>query len=283
MEQILRKFLLLISLISLCFAATEPASPPRNDIHSVESALAITAPDQLMAELTARLNDMADLLDKAVDAPSAHRICPDAERSFLEIELINLRVSMLQPFPAEDLAKLKPLREAYDRARAASERHHQRIRANPALLKELHSLFAPMGQAYTQDQLFHLTLLEYRNFLAAMQAKSIRMDINFYRIEHRGQFPDIRKLGWDALTKPTAIDGTLDPDSKLGPYTKNIPKNGVTGRSQISAIHGTPQANFKSTLPEAGFVYDELSGDTYALDRDGRIINPDQPAHADVR
>jgi len=55
-------------------AANDTPAAASLRVHNVETILAVTAPDQLMIDLTARINSLADLLEQAVDEPSAQRI-----------------------------------------------------------------------------------------------------------------------------------------------------------------------------------------------------------------
>lgn len=113
-----------------------------------------------------------------------------------------------------------------------------------------------------------------------------RSQIEGYKAQHNGNYPEFAKYGWKQLTYKTNTKGQISERGKelggslFGPYFQSPPQNPLTKSTEVLVVPTIPE-NFSAT-GTYGFVFSEDTGRLFALTRDGKIL-PDPAAPADAR
>jgi hypothetical protein len=110
--------------------------------------------------------------------------------------------------------------------------------------------------------------------------QTLRSQIELYKLMHGDVPPDFRNYGWKQLTQRTDTSGAIIDACQHGPYLRSPPGNALTGRSTILVVRSVPKG-FQYRQGDCGFVFDESSGNLFALDAEGRIF--DENARSQVR
>ncbi len=81
---------------------------------------------------------------------------------------------------------------------------------------------------------------------------TIRGQIEFYKMQHSGNYPNLTApvSFADAMTKKTDANGTLNATGKFGPYLQTIPMNPFSTTNNVTGTAGSGAAWF----------YDEATG-----------------------
>ena len=93
--------------------------------------------------------------------------------------------------------------------------------------------------------------------------KTIRGQIELYKIQHKGNMPNL-SMNWSALTKPTNVNGGTMGSGPFpyGPYLPSEPVNPYNGKSGIS--------NTESS--DKGWLYTAASGKIQPIGIDGQAM-----------
>jgi general secretion pathway protein G len=77
------------------------------------------------------------------------------------------------------------------------------------------------------------------------QLQTLRSQLEFYRIQHDGQYPTIDQL-WDNLTTKTTLSGNTTAGEgetlSCGPYLLKAPSNAFNGQSKVVDTIADPEA-----------------------------------------
>ena len=97
--------------------------------------------------------------------------------------------------------------------------------------------------------------------------KSIRAQLELYRVHHHDQYPTMDQM-WDNLLVATDPQGNPDPDSQYGPYILNPPRNPYTRSTTI--------VEMGSGCVDVGWEYDEATGEIRAVgfDEETELFTP---------
>jgi hypothetical protein len=244
-----------------------PAPPLPLPLETTD-VLAIREGEPLLVMANERIERLAGILKQAVDESSAAAVRPTAERTYLELEMIGIRLTMV-PKPTEaDRIRIEPHRRRFEAGKDALRAETVRIAKSASLCAQLTSVVAPLAaqREYAVDG---------KSIVLANLLSTLRLQVELYKLEHRDLQPDFRAHGWGQLLSATDVGGGLDTSGKrkYGPYLKSPPRNPLTGGSGILLVRGQPKSGFRHTDPKFGFVFDLTSGRLWALDADGSIFD----------
>lgn len=255
-----------VLILLACAARASGAGPAAQPALTVEQVLSATSHDKLFPWATQKMEELAALLEGATDGSSARIAAPAAERCYMEMQMIVLRIAML-PRPANhELARLEGAAKRFEQARARLAEQNNRVRANPQAAQPLRNVVEPVhaqmkGEAQSKAPAI------------ASSLQTLRSQIELYKLQHKDQAPDFRTHGWQQLTGRTDESGQLSPRGKFGPYLPAPVINPANGCSTVLIIRGTPNAKFRYDKGDCGFVLDEASGRIWALAFDGRVFD----------
>ena len=128
-------------------AAALPQTPPRPETPhpiTIDQIVHITSHEQLLRLATLRMATLCTLLEQATDEKSAREAAPLAERCYLEMELIGVRITMLTPPSDDERPRLGQMYDLFQQTRARIERECARLSKSPALLAPLRSVIDPL-------------------------------------------------------------------------------------------------------------------------------------------
>lgn len=72
----------------------------------------------------------------------------------------------------------------------------------------------------------------------ASDLRTIRQQLELYRLEHRGNFPTLLATDTRQLTQTTNDDGTIAPAGKSGPYLQVMPANPFNDKATVEVEDG---------------------------------------------
>jgi hypothetical protein len=256
--------------MSVCVFATPVAATETDDDAplglEVSDVLAVSSHERLQELAATKMQGLASLLEKAKDELSARAIAAAAERSFMELQLLAARFTML-PNPTRDEQKSIDAKAApFEAARVALRKQVARISKSSVLNTQLRGVMFPL------DGQMKMIAASQANSLIS-QLQTLRSQIELYKLQHNDQAPDFRKVGWGQLTSRTDATGAVGEHAPYGPYLHAKPRNPMNNKSKLLLIRGSPKKDFQHTPGECGFVYDETSGRLWALNPDGRIFD----------
>ncbi|QQE13284.1 prepilin-type N-terminal cleavage/methylation domain-containing protein [Planctomycetota bacterium] len=83
--------------------------------------------------------------------------------------------------------------------------------------------------------------------------QTVRSQLELYRVQHNGDYPELTAASWAALTGKTNRDGTTTGTPSFGPYLPKPPVNPFTNGSVIGTDWTYDKATgvFKAQLPPA--------------------------------
>ncbi|HLL90243.1 MAG TPA: prepilin-type N-terminal cleavage/methylation domain-containing protein [Tepidisphaeraceae bacterium] len=99
------------------------------------------------------------------------------------------------------------------------------------------------------------------------QRKMLRTTVEFYRMQHALQLPDLITDQWRPFVEKTDVTGAFSPPAgteAYGPYLMDAPVNALNRQSAIAAAPGAA----------VGWVYDATTGQVDAVDAAGTGILP---------
>jgi hypothetical protein len=110
---------------------------------------------------------------------------------------------------------------------------------------------------------------------------AVRQQILVYAAQHNGSPPDFaRYSAFEQLMKPTLEDGRVlegagpgRSGQVFGPYILSMPVNAVNGKYKVKVIAGEVRAGQKIDAAEVGWVFQAATGNFYALDASGCVID----------
>lgn len=80
---------------------------------------------------------------------------------------------------------------------------------------------------------------EARRAALASDLRTVREQMELYRLEHGGSSPTVLTEGANQLTARSLSDGTVDPAGKCGPYLHSLPTNPFNGKATAEVENGT--------------------------------------------
>ena len=243
-----------------------PREPVTGDQLEVTDVLAVSSHERLQDLAAAKMQSLASQLEKAKDEQSARAIASAAERSYVELQLLAARFTML-PTPTRKEQKAIDAKNApFEKARLALRKQIERVAKSSVLNTQLRAITFPL------DGQMKLIEASQANSLIS-QLQTLRSQIELYKLQHKDQPPDFRKHGWSQLTNRTDATGGMGEFAPYGPYLYTPPRNGMNNKTKLLLIKGEPRKDFRYAPADCGFVYDEKSGRIWALDSDGRIFD----------
>lgn len=270
---------ILLAIVPIALAQQPSDSPgggTKTPALGIEQVLQLSTPEELIKLDAQRRTTLASLLTQATDEASARRVLPDAQICYLEMSLIEARISLLA-LPTDQIrARLRPLTEPILKTQEEIFRQAQRIQDSPPLEKILEPVVRQL----------HLVEKHRANSIAnsmISQLQTVRSQIELYKLQHEDKAPDFRNHGWSQLTKATRAGGQIDANGEMGPYLSSIPENLLNNHSRVLISRSTPKKDFHYAGGDCGFVYDESTGKFWALDAQGKIWNESRDTQADVR
>jgi general secretion pathway protein G len=239
--------------------------------------LSMSSPDDLRALRDKKVVELTAIMEKITDAGSAKKHLPDAQTTYLEISLINSRTAMLGDnglvvWPAVREQPFANLRTQLDRIAKAQEIANE-------LSPGLDSLFS-LGS-------IRVVRVPDKGGSLRSTVATLRSQLQAYKNQHDGKYPDLKTFGWSQLTQRTTGNGTIADGAlarnheTFGPYLQKLPLNPFTDSSKVTVINKvTP--DFKATNKANGFIFEESTGRIYGLAADGKIFD-ENTASADTR
>jgi hypothetical protein len=257
---------LVVLMLLPAFVSARGAAAAEEPTIRIEQVLAVSQHERLLPWATEKVEELCSMLETVRDGSSARLAAPAAERCYMELELIGTRIGMLPRPGGAEAARLAPLAQRFEQARARIGEQVVRIRSNPALAASLRGVIEPV-YAQVRGQ------INSQSSVLASQLQTLRSQIELYKLQHRDQAPDFRAHGWDQLTRRTDEAGTVQPRGKFGPYLQGPVANALTGSSRILIVRGQPSPSFRYDKGDGGFFYDESSGRIWAVGADGRVFD----------
>jgi general secretion pathway protein G len=102
------------------------------------------------------------------------------------------------------------------------------------------------------------------------QLKTLRSQLQYYKIQHNDNFPDLVTNQWTQLQQTTDVGGTLDTTATgiYGPYVNKAPTNPLNGNTTIASAAGTgvgwiyvfSSGSLTATNQTPTLTYDETTG-----------------------
>ena len=252
-------FLLLCPAAPASMAATAKASLEIKDL------LEISSKKELVELTLVKIEALARLLSRVTDEASACDLRPAIERSYLEMELVGTRLGMMGPATAADRAQVADTQQRYTTAMQTVQREIGRIAANKSMASPLLGVTWPLHGQIADN------LVAKTNSLIS-QLQTLRSQIELYKLMHRDNLPDFRRNGWKQLTEKTQADGTIG-SGPCGPYLQSPPPNALNGSAKMLLVGGKPKAGFRYDKGDAGWVINEKTGEVWALDAEGKILD----------
>ena len=240
--------------------------------------LSMTDRSQLAEVMNGHIERLAAILRQAVDEDSAKAARFAAERTYLELELMDARLAMLpESRESDDDERLNSQQSRFDAAAAALRAEVARITRMPVVRRQL----GPVAARIAADQRF---AVDAKADSLANLLQTIRVQVELYRLQHGDEYPDFRGHGWNQLVNRTDAAGAFGDDTKrpFGPYLKTPPHNPLTGGEEVLLVRGYPKPDFRETDPKFGFVFDTVSGRLWALDANGELFDEAMLARASL-
>jgi len=245
-------------------AAPAKTSAPATPLE-IKDLLSISSKKELVELTLVKIEALARLLSRVTDEASARDLRPAIERSYLEMELVGSRLGMMGPATAEDRAQVADTQQRYTLAMQTVQREIARIAANKSTASTLQGVTWPLHGEIAQN------MAAKTNSLVSL-LQTLRSQIELYKLMHRDNLPDFRRNGWKALTEKTQADGTIG-SGPCGPYLQSPPQNYLTGSTKMLLVTSRPKQGFRYDKGDLGFVINEKTGEIWALDADGKILD----------
>ena len=99
------------------------------------------------------------------------------------------------------------------------------------------------------------------------QLRTLREQVQLYKIQHGDTAPPLTATNWDAMTQKTNYQG-----NDQGPYLQSKPRNAINNFSNIAIVAADVQAGDAVTGTEIGFVYNPSNGAIWATNRAGNAV-----------
>jgi hypothetical protein len=269
--------------VALLTPSTPAGAPPAASAQrklEVADVLSMTDRSQLAERMNGHIERLAAVLRQAVDEDTAKTARVAAERTYLELGLMDARLAMLPESwesDGDDDVRLDSQQSRFDAATAALRTEVARITRMPIVRQQL----GPVATRIAADQRF---AVDAKADSLANLLQTVRAQVELYRLQHRDEYPDFRAHGWGQLTIRTDAAGASGEGTKhpFGPYLKTPPHNPLTGGEEVLIVRGYPKPDFRETDPKFGFVFDTVSGRLWALDANGELFDEAMFARASV-
>ena len=261
-------------VLLLAFTAPTSAAESHQAL-TIDFLLTLSSHEQLHELANAKYSQLNHLLQSVTDGRSARQCRPDVERLYMEIQLLHARGAMLPTPTADEKLALAPLIDKIERSRQNVYRECDRISKSSTLTHELLSVIQPIYLGAKQNRAAQAASV-------ASQLQTLRSQIELYKLQHRDELPDFKSNGWKPLTQRTTDNGQFTKDADYGPYLRNDPRNPLNGNSRILVLRGQPKPDFENPTRDCGFIFDQSTGQIWALDADGKLFD-ESSATADTR
>jgi general secretion pathway protein G len=99
------------------------------------------------------------------------------------------------------------------------------------------------------------------------QLRSLREQIQLYKIQHGDQPPALTATDWTPLTNASSFIGQT-----VGPYLQSAPRNHVNNYTDLAIVATDQNAGDAVGGTNIGFVYNPNSGGIWATNKAGNMI-----------